>query len=98
MIIHFAHSDLEECAEDVRKAIRRWGSIVGDKYPQRLTIIASLPNFDAMYAYRLLRLHRLSGDRQETYAVTIHGRWRLILRKLSETEILVEEVSNHYGD
>jgi plasmid maintenance system killer protein len=57
-----------------------------------------LPTFEGLFTYRLLRLHKLSGDRQDTYAATIHGRWRLILRKISETEILIEEVSNHYGD
>jgi len=27
-----------------------------------------------------------------------HGRWRLILRKVNETELEILEVSNHYGD
>ncbi len=98
VLIRFANRTLEECATDLRRAVREWGPLVGDRYPQRLTIISSVPNFEALYAYRMLRLHKLSGDRQERYAVALHDRWRLILRKISETEVLVEEVSNHYGD
>ncbi|MBI2171822.1 MAG: hypothetical protein HYU30_07380 [Chloroflexi bacterium] len=91
MNIRFADGDLEECATDVRKAVRRWGPVVGDRYSQRLAIISSVPTFEGLFTYRLLRLHKLSGDRQNTYAATIHGRWRLILRKISETEFWLRE-------
>ena len=98
MDIAFADNDLEECARETAKAIRRWGPVIGDRYVQRVVLIAAAPDFEALYQVRSLRLHRLAGGRSETYSLVVHGRWRLVLSKTSEREVLIREVSNHYGD
>ncbi len=97
MILRFATRNLQECAEDEQLAIRRWGPTVGKWYPRRILAIESTSSFSRLFALTPLRLHKLSGV-DELYAVTLQGRWRVIMRKVNETEVIIEEVSNHYGD
>ena len=96
--IAFASNDLEECGRETAKAIRRWGAVVGDRYVQRLVLVAGAPDFDALHTIRSLRLHKLTGNRKDVYAIVLQGRWRLLLSKVGERQVLVLEVSNHYGD
>jgi plasmid maintenance system killer protein len=42
-------------------------------------------------------LHLLPGDRKGQHAMTLQGRWRLIVTVEGDT-VIVEEVTNHYGD
>ena len=60
-------------------------------------MLASASNFARLYELAPLHLHKLAGA-DDLYAVALQGRWRIVLRKVSETEIIVQEVSNHYGD
>ena len=53
--------------------------------------------FRKLFDIASLRLHPLTGDRQGQYALTLTGRWRLILTVAGDTAI-IEEVSSHYGD
>ncbi|MBI2917244.1 MAG: type II toxin-antitoxin system RelE/ParE family toxin [Chloroflexi bacterium] len=98
MNIAFADRDLEACAREMRRAVRRWGTDVGSRYPQRLVVLAAAPDFSALYKLQFLRLHKLSGEYEGKYAIMLHGRWRIILSRLSEQEVLIEEVTHHYGD
>jgi plasmid maintenance system killer protein len=46
-----------------------------------------------------LRLHHLSGQRSGQFSIVLDRRWRLILTLLEEeNRIIIEEVTNHYGD
>ena len=96
--IEFASRDLEKCAQETRRAIRQWGAAVGDKYVQRVATIAQAPTFDMLFKLRFLRLHPLSGERKGQFALTLHDRWRLIISKVSDKVVRIEEVTNHYGD
>ena len=53
-----------------------------------------------LYAIRALRLHPLTGRRKGQLAMTLTGRWRLIVTVGSDamTVVRVEEVSKHYDD
>ncbi len=98
MDLEFRDGDLEACAKETKLAVRRWGADVGDKYVQRLVILNNAPDFQSLYQLRFLRLHKLEGDRRDFYALTLHGRWRLLVSLLGEKRVRIEEVSNHYGD
>ncbi len=98
MEITFADRELDACARETRRAILRWGHEVGGKYPQRVVILAAAPDFAALYKLRFLRLHKLSGKYEGKYAVTLHGRWRIVLSRLSDHSVVIEEVTHHYGD
>jgi plasmid maintenance system killer protein len=42
--------------------------------------------------------HPLKGDREGQYSLTVLGRWRLILTVEGDDAVVIEEVSNHYGN
>lgn len=98
MNVRFANRDLEACASEVSRAVRRWGPQVGRRYVQRLAVIDAAPTFNSLYAIRSFRLHKLTGPRTETYAIDLQGRWRLIISLTNAGDVMVEEVTNHYGD
>ena len=98
MLLRFSTKELQECGEDERLAFRKWGKEVGRWYVRRLIFLEEAPTFSLLFPVRSLRLHKLTGVGDDVYSVTLHGRWRLILRKVNETELEVLEVSNHYGD
>ena len=99
MEVEFGNRQLQRCYESRREATRRWGHSVGAKYIEWVGLIIETPDFQDLFAFRFLRLHRLRGDRKGSYAMTLHGRWRLIA-DYDETNdvIVIREVSNHYDD
>lgn len=98
MDLVLADKELEECELRTKEAIRRWGPVVGDHDVQRVVLLADAPTFEAVHQIRSLRLHKLTGDRKDDYAITLHGRWRLVISPVREREVLIQEVTNHYGD
>jgi len=99
MEVVFRTSILRRCYEDSARASRRWGSPIGPKYIQCVTIARAAEKFADLYKFGSLNLHPLTGDHKGKYAMTIHGRWRLIVTWDETQEILIlEEVTNHYGD
>lgn len=99
MRVRFRHRRLEQSFIDAQRATRRWGPMAGARYIQRITTLMAAEKLDDLFSLRSLRLHPLRGSREGQYALTLHGRWRLIVSHSEEqSEILVEEVSHHYGD
>jgi len=47
---------------------------------------------------RHLRLHQLTGDRQGQWALDLTERWRLVVGVPAPDTVMIEEVSQHYGD
>lgn len=78
--------------------VREWGLVVGRKYILRVKILGAAMEFNDLYAIRSLRLHELKGPRKGQHAVILHGRWRLVLVRLADDKVRVEEVTKHYGD
>ena len=76
---------------------REWGNDVGRAYLRRIATIRNVSEFRKLFDIASLHLHPLTGDRQGYYALTLTGRWRLILMVAGDTAI-IEEVSSHYGD
>ena len=99
MKVQFGSRHLQRCYEESKEAIRTWGADVGRKYVQRVGILLATRTFADLYSIRALRLHPLKGEREGQYAITLTGRWRLILTCLpDEQTIRIDEVSSHYDD
>ena len=99
MRIRFSSRRLQRCAQVEREAIRRWGPAVGRAYVQRVRTIERATSMQSLYAVRAMNLHPLTGDRRGQLAIRLTGRARLIVEPGgSDDEIVVVEVSDHYGD
>lgn len=97
MQLHFKSRGLQRAFEQEREAIREWGPQVGPRYQERVKLIQAAASLNDLFAITYLHLHPLTGDRQGQYAITLSGRWRLILTVEGAT-VTIEEVSAHYGN
>ncbi len=61
----------------------------------RLQQLDAAWNLDVFTRYRSLGLHKLGGDREGFWAVTINGPWRLVFRFESGDAFDVEIVDYH---
>ena len=99
MIIKFRNNTLRKNYEDVNEGSREWGHQVARSYVKRIDQIEAMPTFHGLFSISSLRLHPLKGNRQGQYALTLTGRYRLIIERDEDTDtVLVSEVSNHYDD
>ena len=96
--MEFATRRLERCAFDLSRATREWGQPVALRYIQRTQLLIAANTLDEVQRVRSLRLHPLSGNRDGQWAMTLMGRWRLILELIDRETIRIREVSAHYGD
>ena len=95
----FASNHLQRCFEQSAEAVRSWGPDVGRRYIQRIQTLQAAATLSDLREFQALRLHVLKGPRIGQHALTLTGRWRLILTYLpSEQAVRVDEVSNHYDD
>ena len=61
--------------------------------------MSEIDEFQMLYTLRSIRLHRLSGQMAGQFSIALNRRWRLILSYVkNESKVIVEEVTNHYGD
>jgi len=86
------------CYQESDRAIRRWGPDIGRRYIQRIQVLYAAKRFSDLSTIRSLRLHALKGEREGQYAMTLLGRWRLVVVPVGEDKVRLEEVTSHYGD
>lgn len=98
MRVFFRSKDLERCASTEKEAVREWGPKVGRRYVQRVTLLLNTERIADLYTIPSLRFHPLHGQREGTYSLTLIDRWRLLVTTDEQTEVTIEEVSNHYDD
>ena len=99
MIVKFRNQTLRKSYEDANRASREWGPQVARRYIQRIEQIEAMPNFHSLFSIQSLRLHPLKGSRRGQYALTLVGRYRLIIEQDDASDtVLVSEVSNHYDN
>lgn len=99
MKVQFRTNRLRRNFEESDQVIREWGPVVGRRYIIRVTEIYDSREFNALSQIRSMRLHPLRGQAEGLWAINLTGAWRLIIsRGASEQEVIIEEVSNHYGD
>lgn len=98
MEVIFQSRRLGRCFDESSRAVRAWGHDVGRRYVKRVNELRALSRFDDLFQVRQFRAHRLRG-RPEDCALELVGRWRLIVRRGDRgDQVVVREVSNHYGD
>jgi proteic killer suppression protein len=98
MEVVFGSPELVKCYQESDRAIRRWGPDVGRRYVARINALYAAGRFSDLYTIRSLRLHPLKGEREGQYAITLIGRWRLVVVPVGEDKVRLEEVTQHYGD
>ena len=99
MEIEFNTRRLERCYLNNSAAIREWGPAVAQRYSDRIETIRSVAAFRDLYDYRPLRLHALHGQQAGKFAITLIGRYRLIIgRGNSPDQLIIYEVTIHYDD
>ena len=99
MELTFRNRQLQNSYEQYEKAITKWGPQVARKYITRIAQLYAISDFQEITKIHAMHLRPLKGTQQGKYAITLTGRWRLIVTKANSKERLtIEEVSNHYGD
>ena len=99
MEVSFRTRQLQRCYEESARAIKRWGPAVARKFITRINQLQALADFQQIHNLKAMELHPLKGTRKGELSINLTGRWRLIVtRGESEQGIIIEEVSNHYGD
>ena len=99
MEVVFRTRQLQRNYEQSARAAREWGRVVGRKYVTRIEELYAVENFQAAYGIRSLRLHPLKGSRVGELSIYLTGRWRLIIEKgETEEQVVIKDVSDHYGD
>ena len=98
MEVVFQSRKLGRCFEESSRAVREWGPDVARRYVRRVNELWALPSFDSLFSVRQMRAHWLRGSPGDC-ALDLSGRWRLIVQRGSrDDQVIVREVSNHYGD
>lgn len=112
MQVRFRSGTLLKAYEQQQVRTKLWGADVARRYVERVNILKAAKAKADLFALPQLRFHPLVGGRAGQYAMTLIGRWRLIVTfNAAETTVeieeapqaeadtaTVEEVSNHYGD
>jgi len=98
--VRFRTKKLGRCYENYQAGCREWGPEVARKYVQRIDLLQEASSMDEIRKLPGLDCHLLKGRRIGQYGITLHDRWRLIIRLEPEMNeiIWVKEVSKHYGD
>ena len=100
MEIAFRTRKLQRQYENSDAAIRAFGGQVARKYIQRINIIKHVGDIEELRQLPGLHCHRLKGDREGQWAVTLTGFHRLVFTLRGERLeiVMIEEVSKHYDD
>lgn len=99
MEVSFRTNRLRRSYQESARAIRAWGASVGRRYVTRINELYAVKDFQEAGNIQSMRLHPLKGSRKGELSIYLTGRWRLIVtRGETEEHVIVEEVSNHYGD
>ena len=97
MDISFATSRLALAGQSLPLARRIFGTVIGQKYFDRLSTIRSASKFDGLFMVHALRLHPLEGNRSGQYAMTITGNFGLIVEPLSDERLRILSVEDYHG-
>lgn len=99
MQVSFRTSQLRRAFEESKQGVRLRGEAVARKYIMRVVTRESARDFDEVRSLVSLRAHPLRGTREGQWALDLTARYRLIVRLSNDgEEVVIEEVSSHYGD
>lgn len=100
MKVRFKTVKLRRCYVEYEAAVKRWGAAAARRYVERVEILHACHSTQDLRRMPPLRFHELKGDRAGQYSIMIVDRYRLIV-SFPNTEpgtVVVEEVTQHYGD
>lgn len=86
--------------ENHKEAVAEFGTEVAEGYVMAVQTLFDTRNQADLYKVPHLQFHPLKGSRKGQYAMTLAGRWRLVVHfyKLDElTVVNLDEINNHYG-
>ena len=98
MDIEFGSRKLAEAGISFSESSRLFGTAIGRKYIQRLSVVRATDDFNQLYGHQALRLHPLKGNRSGQYAITLTGNFRLIIEKIEEDKVRILAVEDYHGD
>ena len=97
--MHFRNRPLRRQYESMGEAVKKYGPDPGRRYVQRVKALHDAEDWDAIRSIRSLRAHVLRDNRAGQWAITLQGRWRLIVEVGDDgRSVTILEVSNHYDD
>lgn len=112
MDIYYVKRKLEKKCNSEKEATKEWGPVVAKKLMQRFSELAALDNLSMASHLPPLRLHQLSGKRNEQFGVdVVRNSFRIVfipankplprlddggIDKSKVTEIMILEVTNYH--
>ncbi len=89
-----------------KELVKKYGSEVAKRLPQRIKELKAFNSLNDVPTSPPFRRHKLTGDREEQFAICINAQYRLIIRQ-NENNVIIEdlrdmkkieimEVSKHY--
>ena len=97
--MHFGSRALQRQYSSLKEAVKKYGPDRGRRYVQRVNALYDAEDWDAIRRIASLRAHALRDNRAGQWAITLQGRWRLIVEVGDdERSVTILEVSNHYDD
>ena len=98
--------DLCENPKFNRELVKKYGSEIAKKLPRRIIELKSFNSLADVPVTPPFRRHKLTGDRNDEFAISINNQYRLIFKKVGNNilvedlkkikEIEIMEVSKHY--
>lgn len=109
MELTYKTTKLKELCENPKfnqELVKKYGQEVAKKLPQRINELKSFNSLGDVPVTPPFKRHKLTGNRNEQFAVNINNQYRLIFR-INDNNILIEdlmkikeieimEVSKHY--
>ena len=109
MLLTYKSKKLQNICEDPKynkDLVKNYGIEVSRKLPQRISELKSFNSIGDIPTSPPFRRHKLYGDRDGQFAITIVGQYRLIFKQINDdiiiedlkeiNEIEIMEVSKHY--
>ena len=97
MDVEFRNQKLRRQYESGKER-RKYPPEVGRRYVQRVSALYDAADWSAIERFRTFHAHRLTGDREGQWALTLTGRWRLIVTVSGDVgPDAVVRVSRHSG-
>lgn len=101
MLFEFADKDLESLYYEGMGA-EKYPTEVVDKFILRVVVIENAKDERDLRELKQLHFEKLVPKASGLYSIRLCGRWRLIFRFGASSNkdriIVIQEISNHYGD
>ena len=84
MQIEYKNSQIKKICENAKKAERKYGREMADKIHQRIDEIIAADNIEFLLVHRIGRCHKLTGNREDQYAMDLVHPYRLVFENCGE--------------